>query len=151
MASRIILIAIVFFLSSCANVKILDATAVQSSSENLTLKIRTNNKLEKYEDSFFAHHVYLKYITSNTEVKKLIESASSYWGFPFSVSNYEALSCEGEGVCYIWQIPMKDEANINAISYTYEIKSGDTITIKIGGGTMHGAQLKSGTKVVAIK
>jgi hypothetical protein len=132
-------------------VKLLDAAAIQSSSENLTLKIRTDKKLEKYEDSFFAHHVYLKYTTSNTKVKKLIESASGYWEFPFSVTNYEAQPCEMEGACYIWQIPMKGEANRNAINYMYEIKPGDTITIKIGGGTMHGTQLKSDPEVVEIK
>ena len=154
MLLRAIILVVTFFLSGCASVKILDVTATQSSSEHLTINVRTNKKIDIYENSFFANHVYLKYKPSNVVVKKVIDNPSKYEEFPFSIHDYEKQPCKGKGHCSVWKIPMKndrDNFSIHGVNYTYELKSLDTITIKIGGGTIHGANLKSNSKVVTIE
>lgn len=140
-----------FLLSSCTNVKILDASAENSSDVFLNIKMRTDKNIEQYEGSFFANHVYLKYKTSNMASFKLIDSASNYWEYPFSVTEYTKEQCAGEGVCYLWKIPLKDKTSINAINYEYQLTAKDTVTIKIGGGTMHGSRLSSNAKTVSFK
>ena len=147
---RVVFIGIVFFLSGCANVKILSATAIQSSNENLIIEIQTNKKIERFENSSFAHHVYLKYMISNTELRKDIENPSKYWEFPFSSTDYEASQCKGGGICYKWKIPMKLETSLSGVSYSYKLKPLDKITIKIGGGTMALTQLKSNSKIIIV-
>lgn len=140
-----------FLLSSCAQVKIVESSVKDINNKLITLELVTNKDLKKYKNSFYAHHVYLNYMPSNTLITTEFDNPPKPWKFPFSSSFIKSEPCGNKNYCSIWRIPVSRKMSISLNDYEYILKKGDSIILKLGGGTMHGTVLKSNIITQEIK
>lgn len=146
----LVLATVVTVLAGCASVKIETASIVELTDTSATLQVTTNKNLGDYEDSFFAHLVYVRYRPDTTEVTADSGLSPKPEQYPFSVYLKDASTCDDIGRCWLFYLPVSKTVGLSLNSYSYSLEPGTSITFSVGGGTMQGTKLKSNAVVVQV-
>ena len=136
--------------AGCANVKILSAEVASVDSKVVVMTLITNKELRQYDRTYFADHVYLSYRPSTTRVSSEFENPPKPWAYPFSVSIGGSEGCSSGRYCSRWTIPIADSSNLDLNHYEYVLGHADSLSLKIGGGSMGGGRLSSNVVVVRV-
>ena len=136
--------------AACAQVKILSAEVARINSDSIIVALVTNKDLRQYDNTIYAHHVYLSYRPSSTVVSSEFENPSKPWTYPFDVSLSGSQACGPGRHCSSWTIPIANSSNLDLNDYTYVLRHADNVRLKIGGGSIGGGRLTSNVVVVGV-
>jgi len=136
--------------AGCAHVEILSTRVNEVTSDQIILEVVTNKDLSRFDDTYYADHVYMSYRPAGTVVSSEFKNPGKRWDFPFSVTLRESRECGPGRYCSRWSIPVADSANLELNKYTYELGEGGELRMKLGGGSMGGGRFHSNIVVMKI-
>ena len=146
---RVAFPALLSMAAGCAHVEIVSTRIAEVTPEHLVVEIVTTKDLRRFDKSYFADHVYLSYQPEKTQISSDFDKPGRAWKFPFDLHSPQFMECGSRLHCSRWSIPVEDSTNINLYRYKYKLSEGDTLEVKIGGGSMGGGRLTS--NVVLLK
>ena len=125
--------------------------SVEIDDRNVTLQVITNKDLSAFENSFYAYQVYVAYRPDSTTVTSEFDDPGRPHKYPFSVFLRDTVGCNAAEHCTRWAILREDFLGMSLNDYEYKIERGDSIELRIGGGTKHGTWLRSNVVEVAVE
>jgi hypothetical protein len=146
---NLVLLSLVSTALGCARVEIVSSRIADATPEHVVVELVTTKDLRQFDKSYFADHVYLSYEPSGTQISTEFEKPGRAGTFPFASDKPEFIECGASRHCSKWSIPLEYSTNISLYTYKYKLREGDTLELKIGGGSMAGGRLTS--NVVLLK
>lgn len=143
---KILIIALIAFAASgCSTrVKIHEAKVIGFDQHSLKVQVTTDKALPRFDGSFWAHRVYLDYEPENKSTTPASNEKAVVRSFVFSAQRVEPWNETPDGgFISCWSLPMSGRFSWSITDYSYHLKSGETVLLRVAGGTMHGTALKS--------
>jgi hypothetical protein len=145
-----VILASIVSTTGCANVEITNTRVTAITSDQLVIEVVTSKDLREFDKTYYADHVHLAYRPDNTLVSSDFQNPGKPWAFPFSATIGESLACGPQRYCSEWNIPLVDSSNLDLNKYTYELREGVEVHLRLGGGSMGGGRLLSNVVVMKV-
>ncbi|WP_257127836.1 hypothetical protein [Burkholderia sp. MSMB2157WGS] len=144
---------------ACAGCKSIDVSRyeIQHRDRNgLTIVAYTAEDLASFDNTLWAHHVYLRYtVTPLTIQKRFDVSATDIDDYPFSARRLDIHTrcpIPTSAFCSSWFIPFHDRAGLYGLDYLSGLDANEPALLKLrlGGGSMVGGRLVSKEQTIKV-
>lgn len=138
------------FLVGCKTVDIQDVGVINITDDTVFIRLVTSEDLSLLKRPADSQYINLEYQTSNTKNTSEFESPGLPEEYPFVVSGKNSEPCQLEKYCTIWMIPMESFISWALYSYEYKLSPGDSIKLRLSGGSIGCCSQESNTVTVEL-